>query len=158
KLLRVLQERYIQRLGSAETIPVDVRVLAATHRDLDTAIQEKEFRQDLFYRLSVVTIALPPLRERADDIPDLVRYFIQRYGKELGSDVVAIQPEALTYLQSQPWPGNVRELENVVRQALLQAKPFGITLERVQQIVERARRPELIIQKPHGGYIAELLA
>src|ERR1017187_8658529 len=83
KLLRVLQERCIQRLGSEANIPVDVRVLAATHRDLETAIKEKEFREDLFYRLSVVTIALPPLSERTEDVPELAKYFIHRYGKEL---------------------------------------------------------------------------
>ena len=157
KLLRVLQEKYIQRLGSTGTIPVDVRVLAATHRDLETAIQEREFREDLFYRLSVVTITIPPLRERADDIPELVRFFIQRYSEQLGSGAASIQPEALSFLQNQPWPGNVRELENVVRQALLQAKPFGIGLDHVQLIVERARKPEALTQRTHSGYITELL-
>src|SRR6185503_7246890 len=84
KLLRVLQEKCFQRVGGDELISVDVRVLAATHRNLEAAIQEKEFREDLFYRLSVVTITLPPLSERMEDIPELVRFFIRRYAKDLG--------------------------------------------------------------------------
>lgn len=157
KLLRVLQERCIQRLGSETDIPVNVRVLAATHRDLETAIQEKEFREDLFYRLSVVTISVPPLNERTEDIPLLAKYFIQRYGKELGLESPAVQPEAITFLQSQPWPGNVRELENVVRQALLLSKPFPINLEHVQQVLAKARKPVAHSQQTHAGYVADLL-
>ncbi|HUL51308.1 MAG TPA: sigma-54 dependent transcriptional regulator [Candidatus Nitrosotalea sp.] len=157
KLLRVLQERCIQRLGSETNVPVDVRVLAATHRDLENAIAEKGFREDLFYRLSVVTITLPPLNERVEDIPQLTKYFIQRYGNELGLDTPSIQTEAISFLQSQPWPGNVRELENVIRQALLLAKPFTISLEHVQQVVNRARKPAAAAQQTHAVYIAELL-
>lgn len=157
KLLRVLQERCIQRLGSEANIPVDVRVLAATHRDLEAAIVEKEFREDLFYRLSVVTITLPPLSERAEDIPLLAKYFIHRYGKELALESPAVQPEAITLLQTQPWPGNVRELENVVRQSLLLAKPFPISQEHVQQVLAKARKPVASSQQTHAAYIAELL-
>jgi len=157
KLLRVLQERCIQRLGSEVNIPVDVRVLAATHRDLETAIKEKEFREDLFYRLSVVTITLPPLNERVEDIPELAKYFIHRYGKELGHESPSVQPEAIAFLQNQPWPGNVRELENVIRQALLSARPFGISLEHVQQVLAKTRRPVALSQQTHATYIAELL-
>ena len=157
KLLRVLQERCIQRLGSETNIPVDVRVLAATHRDLETAIKEKEFREDLYYRLSVVTIALPPLSQRTEDIPELVKYFIHRYGKELGLDSPSIQPEAISFLQSQPWPGNVRELENVVRQTLLSARPFGIGLEHAQRVLAKTRRPTETTRQTHAAYITELL-
>jgi DNA-binding NtrC family response regulator len=158
KLLRVLQERSIQRLGSEASIPVDVRVLAATHRDLEAAIAEKEFREDLFYRLSVVTITLPPLSERAEDIPLLAKYFIHRYGKELALESPAVQPEAISLLQSQPWPGNVRELENAVRQALLLAKPFPINQEHVQQVLAKARKPVASSQQTHAAYVTELLA
>jgi DNA-binding NtrC family response regulator len=158
KLLRVLQERNIQRLGSEIGIPVDVRVLAATHRDLETAIKEKEFREDLFYRLSVVTITLPPLSQRSEDIPMLAKYFMLRYGKELGLEAASVQPEALAFLQSQPWPGNVRELENVVRQALLLARPFAISREHVQQVMAKARLPDTGMQQTHAAYIATLLA
>ena len=157
KLLRVLQEHSIQRLGSETDIPVDVRVLAATHRDLETAIRENEFREDLFYRLSVVTISLPPLSQRTEDIPELVKYFIHRYGKELGLDAPSIQPEAISFLQSQPWPGNVRELENVVRQALLLARPFGISLDHAQRVLAKTRKPTEVSQQTHAAYIAELL-
>jgi len=158
KLLRVLQERYIQRLGGDEIIPVDVRVLAATHRDLETAIQEKEFREDLFYRLSVVTLRLPPLSKRAEDIPDLVRFFMQRYAKDLGAENPSIQPEAMAGLQTQPWPGNVRELENVVRQALLLARPFAISLEHVQQVLAKSPKPAALASQTHTAYVADLLA
>ncbi len=158
KLLRVLQERSIQRLGSETNIPVDVRVLAATHRDLETAIKEKEFREDLFYRLSVVTITLPPLSERTDDIPELAKYFIHRYGKELGIETPSVQPEALSFLQNQPWSGNVRELENMVRQALLLARPFAISLEHVQQVIAKNRQPVTSDQQTHAAYVAELLS
>ena len=158
KLLRVLQEKCIQRLGSNDTIPVDVRVLAATHRNLEAAIREKEFCEDLFYRLTVVVLRVPPLSERDEDIPDLVRFFMQRYAADLGVDSPAIQPEALDWLQKQSWPGNVRELENVVRQSLLAARPFAIGLEHVRQVLARARRPAAVAGQTHAAYIADLLA
>jgi DNA-binding NtrC family response regulator len=158
KLLRVLQERCIQRLGSEASLAVDVRVLAATHRDLETAIKGKEFREDLFYRLSVVTLTVPPLGQRTEDVPQLAKYFIHRYGKELGLESPSVQPEALVFLQGQPWPGNVRELENVVRQALLLARPFAISLEHVQQIMAKSRQPVAGDPQTHPAYIAELLA
>jgi DNA-binding NtrC family response regulator len=158
KLLRVLQERCIQRLGSKADILVDVRVLAATHRDLDAGIREGLFREDLFYRLSVVTITLPPLSQRTEDIPDLAMYFIRRHAKDLGTEAPAVQPGALAFLQSQPWPGNVRELENTVRQALLLARPFAISLEHVQQVIAKGRRAAEGEKQTHAAYIAELLA
>jgi len=158
KLLRVLQERTFQRLGGAETISADVRVLAATHRDLETAIKEREFREDLFYRLSVVTIQLPPLDERREDIPDLVRFFIQRYAKECAVDAPSIQPTAISFLQQQCWPGNVRELENVVRQTLLVAGPFALSTEHVQQVLAKSRKAALAPSLSHAAYVAELLA
>src|SRR5207249_6609917 len=122
KLMRVLQEKCLQRLGGKETIAVDVRVVAATHRDLETAIQQKQFRQDLYYRLSVVVITLPPLRDRREDLPDLVRYFLQKHGPDLGNAKPSIHPDAIEFLQTQTWPGNVRELENAVRKTLLLAQ------------------------------------
>ena len=119
---------------------------------------EKQFREDLFHRLSVVTIALPTLRERAEDIPALVRFFIQRYARQLAVELPSIQPEALGYLQLQPWPGNVRELENVVRQALLLAKLFGIGLEHVRQVVEKFPQHSDANFQTHAHYVSELLA
>lgn len=158
KLLRVLQERCIQRLGGDNTIPVDVRVLAATHRELEAAIKEREFREDLFYRLSVVTIHLPALHERREDIPDLAKFFIRRYAREFGVETPSIQPEAVLFLQDQSWPGNVRELENIVRQALLLARPFGIALEHVQQVLTKIHKAPALAGQTHAAYISELLA
>ena len=158
KLLRVLQERQIQRVGGDELVSVDVRVLAATHRDLEVALQKKEFREDLFYRLSVVTIRVPPLRGRTDDIPELVRFFIQRHASDLGVETPSIQSEALAFLQSRQWPGNVRELENVVRQALLLARPFGIGVEQLRMALSRTERPVTAAGQTHAEYVAALLA
>jgi len=158
KLLRVLQEKYIQRVGGNEKIPVDVRVLAATHRDLETALKENQFREDLFYRLSGVTITLPPLSHRPEDIPELVKYFMQRSGGEVGVDAPSIQPEAIAVLQNQVWRGNVRELENVVRQALLLARNYPISMEHVQEACSRTRKPVLVSDQTIGGYFSELLA
>src|ERR1051325_6271211 len=118
KLLRVLQEREIEKLGGRRRIPIDVRILSATHRDLEQMIEKGEFRQDLYYRLKVVEIVLPPLRERRDDIPKLVRFFLDKYGKREGLHDVRITQEALQKLLRYPFPGNVRELENLIEGAL----------------------------------------
>ena len=120
KVLRALQERTIERLGGQESIRIDVRVLAATNRDLETAMREGKFREDLYYRLNVVTLNLPPLRERRRDIPLLVEHFLAKHGPELGERGVA--PEALDRLVGHEWPGNVRELENVVQRAMVMAR------------------------------------
>jgi nitrogen regulation protein NR(I) len=156
KLLRVLQERCVQRLAGRETIPVDARVIAATHRDLETALKEKLFREDLFYRLSVVIITVPPLRERPEDIPLLVRYFVRRYGAELELPSSAIQPQALDLLQAQRWPGNVRELENVVRQALLLARGYAINDGHIQAVLARTARPIPETREALARYVTEL--
>jgi two-component system, NtrC family, nitrogen regulation response regulator GlnG len=127
KLLRALQERVIERVGGRETIPVDVRVLAATHRDLDTLMKDGRFREDLYYRLNVVTVNLPPLRERRRDIPLLVEHFLAKYSEELGER--AIGPDTLDRLVGYGWPGNVRELENVVQRAMVLATTGAILPE-----------------------------
>jgi nitrogen regulation protein NR(I) len=132
KLMRVLQEKCLRRLGAKETIPVDARVIAATHRDLEEAIRSGQFREDLFYRLSVVVLSLPPLRERKEDIPDLVNYFLRKYSSELQVENPAIHPSAIEYLQSQNWPGNVRELENTIRKVLLLARGYTISADHVR--------------------------
>jgi nitrogen regulation protein NR(I) len=157
KLLRVLQERQIQRVGGNETIAVDVRILAATHRNLDEAIQAREFREDLFYRLSVMTISIPPLRERPEDIPELVTYFFRRHAQELGVSSPSIQPDALELLKTQPWPGNVRELENVVRQGLLQSRPYALGPDHVRAALSRARRAESVAGQTFAEYVNCLL-
>jgi len=118
KLLRVVQEREIEKLGGRKRIPVDVRILSATHRDLEAMVETNEFRQDLYYRLRVVEITLPPLRERREDIPKLVRYFLDKYGRREGLEGVRISQEALQKLMRHPFPGNVRELENMIEGAL----------------------------------------
>jgi transcriptional regulator with GAF, ATPase, and Fis domain len=118
KLLRVLQEREVEKLGGRRRIPIDVRILSATHRGLEDMIEKGEFRQDLYYRLKVVEIVLPPLRERKEDIPKLVRFFLDKYGKREGLKDVRITQEALQNLMRYPFPGNVRELENLIEGAL----------------------------------------
>ena len=118
-LLRVLQEREIQRVGGSTPIPVDVRVLAATHRDLNVLVADGQFREDLLYRLNVVPIEMPPLRNRAADIPLLVEYFIERYGKRLSRKFKAIDKRSLKAFQTYSWPGNVRELQNVIERAVI---------------------------------------
>jgi len=121
KMLRVLQEQTFERVGGNETIRTDVRLIAATHRDLKAWSEEGKFRPDLYYRLGVFTIHLPPLRERGDDLPLLIRHFLRRFGRELERDVREAAPEALGRLRAHPWPGNIRELQNVLKQALLRA-------------------------------------
>jgi formate hydrogenlyase transcriptional activator len=118
-LLRVLQEREIERVGSNTPIPVDVRVLAATHRDLDALVAEGKFREDLLYRLNVVPIEVPSLRERSDDLPLLVEYFIARFGKKAGKKFRAIDDKTLKLFHAYGWPGNVRELQNVIERAVI---------------------------------------
>jgi two-component system nitrogen regulation response regulator GlnG len=122
KLLRVLQDGRFERVGGNETIHSDVRVIAATNRDLAQMAASGEFREDLYYRLGVVTIALPPLRERSGDLPLLVDHFLKRFSPEMGKEVAQVAPEALGLLQRYPWPGNLRELQSVLRQALLRAQ------------------------------------
>jgi len=158
KLLRVLQEKCLQRLGGKPTIPVDVRVLAATHRDLEQAIKARQFREDLYYRLSVVVISLPPLRDRKEDIPELVRFFLRKYAAELGAENPSIHGEALDYLRAENWPGNVRELENVVRKVLLQAQGYTITVAHVQAALARSTAAPEAGQRSLREYVDELLA
>ena len=135
KLLRVLQERSLQRVGGREPISIDVRIIAATHRDLRIAIKEKQFREDLFYRLNVVCITLPPLRNRPEDIPELVRYFLRRQSVEMGIDKPSIQDKVMQFLQEQPWYGNVRELESALRRALLVTPGYPITLKDIRRVM-----------------------
>ncbi len=121
KLLRVLQDQRFERVGGAETLRADVRVLAATNLNLEAEVSAGRFRQDLYYRLSVFTIHLPPLRERGDDLALLARHYVRRFGRELGKEAREVSPEALELLRRYPWPGNVRELQSVLKQALLKA-------------------------------------
>jgi DNA-binding NtrC family response regulator len=121
KILRLLQDQTFERLGGNETIRTDVRLIASTHRDLRVRAAEDKFRPDLYYRLGVFTIHLPPLRERVDDLPILVEHYLRRFSSELGREVREIAPDALARLRAYTWPGNIRELQSVLRQALLRA-------------------------------------
>ncbi|WP_457566387.1 sigma-54-dependent transcriptional regulator [Caldithrix abyssi] len=133
KLLRALQFGEFERVGGSKTIKVDVRVIAATNRDLEELIQKGEFREDLYYRLNVVTIHIPPLRERKSDIPVLIRHFIEKYARENQKNVVGISKEAQDYLMRYHFPGNVRELENIIERAVVLARDEIITLEDLPQ-------------------------
>jgi nitrogen regulation protein NR(I) len=133
KLLRVLQHQTFQRVGGSEVISVDVRVITATHRNLEAMIREGKFREDLFHRLNVVCLQLPPLRERPEDIPLLVQYFLRKYAGDFGVQSPPISSDALGALQSDSWPGNVRELENMTRRLLLAARGLSINSDAVRQ-------------------------
>ena len=126
KLLRVLQDGSFERVGGNATLTVDVRIVAATNHDLKRLVSEKLFRADLYFRLSVVTIELPPLRERGHDLHELATYFVRRYAPLMGKSITLVPDETVTVLRQYPWPGNVRELESVIRQSLLTAR--GTTL------------------------------
>ncbi|MBI4327813.1 MAG: sigma-54-dependent Fis family transcriptional regulator [Chloroflexi bacterium] len=146
KLLRVLQDKLIQRVGGKEDIPVDARIIAATHCDLESAIVEKQFREDLYYRLSAVVIKLPPLRDRAEDIPALAGYFLHRFRRELKLADSSLQPEAVAWLQQQRWPGNVRELANVLRQGLLASRGFPISQETLAGIAAKSSDTSFLVR------------
>ncbi|MBM4439963.1 MAG: sigma-54-dependent Fis family transcriptional regulator [Candidatus Rokubacteria bacterium] len=128
KLLRVLQEREIERVGGTRTIRLDVRIVAASNVDLKQAVDKGDFRADLYYRLNVVPITVPPLRERSSDVPVLVEHFVQRYTRELGRRIEGVTPEALAALREYQWPGNVRELQNVIERAVALVESGSIGL------------------------------
>jgi len=136
KVLRVLQEGEFERLGSADSIHVDVRILAATNKNLEREIEEGRFREDLYYRLKVICIHLPPLRERQDDIAALVKYFVGRFSDEYGKPVHYVADQTLSKLRSHAWPGNVRELENYLRRAVLLCKGDVLLPEHVEFVAE----------------------
>ena len=129
KLLRVIQEREFMRLGGTETIKVDVRILAATNADLRRLVQENKFREDLYYRLNVITIPLPPLRERKEDIPPLVEHFLKKFMQENSREGLRFSPEAMKMMMDYDWPGNVRELENAVERAVVLSSGPNLTPE-----------------------------
>jgi DNA-binding NtrC family response regulator len=161
KLLRFLQEREFERVGGNETIKADVRIITATNKDLATLVSQGEFRQDLYYRLKVVTIELPTLRERQEDIPLLVQYFLEKIRRELGRSVEMIPEETMQQLKRYPWPGNVRELENALRRAVL-LSPSDILLPETLQLEESSpqkRLPLLIksIQEVEKEHIENIL-
>ena len=142
KLLRVLQERQIERVGGEETVLVDVRVVTATNKDLKEEVAQGRFREDLYYRLHVIPILLPPLRERKQDIPSLVEHFIKKLGKRTRSLVEGVSADAMVALQLYDWPGNVRELENVIEHAMVFAEGSLIRLENLPPVVSGVTRSD----------------
>ncbi|MDI6812830.1 MAG: sigma 54-interacting transcriptional regulator [Desulfitobacteriaceae bacterium] len=142
KLLRVLQERRVERIGSTRSIPVDVRVIAATHRDLDQMVRTGEFREDLYYRLNVIPLTIPPLRERGKDVPILVRFYLEHYAPLTGRDVTEITPEAIAILSKYAWPGNVRELSNVIEYSVTMAPGRFITPEVLPKRILTEAKPQ----------------
>jgi two-component system, NtrC family, response regulator PilR len=152
KLLRVIQEREFMRLGGVETIKVDVRIIAATNVDLRRLMEEGRFREDLYYRLHVITVQLPPLRERRDDVSLLVQHFLDKYGEENNKRGLELTPEALDLLMDYEWPGNVRELENVIERAVVLSSGPRIGVELIPDHVRSSRRfqmPQFIVP-PEG--------
>jgi len=127
KLLRVLQEHQFERVGDIRTISVDCRIIAATNRDLAEMVESGKFREDLYYRLNVLPIYVPPLRERRDDVPALVEFFVSRYAKQNGKPIPGIAPEMMSFLKSYLWPGNVRELQNYIERAIVLAESDELT-------------------------------
>ena len=155
RLLRVLQEREYQRLGSNRPIPADVRVIAATNQDLEAKIDNGEFRSDLFYRLNVVALRLPPLRERTEDIPLLCEHFIDLFSRRTHKDITGLSAEVLALLLGHPWPGNVRELENAIEFAFVLCPGGEIQPE---HLPKQLRPSQELVRGHHGGTLAEIEA
>lgn len=158
KLLRVLQEGTFERLGSSKSLRVDVRIVAATNRNLEKDIVRKAFREDLYYRLKVVTITLPPLRMRKDDIPLLSQHFIQKHSKENRADSLVLHPEALKKMCEYSWPGNIRELENVVKRAIILTKGNVINPELLFEGIEKQAAHSPIVLDRLSNYLSDTIS
>jgi transcriptional regulator with GAF, ATPase, and Fis domain len=155
KLLRFLEEKAFKRVGGGQDVKVDVRVVAATNRDLDKAVAQGSFRDDLFYRLRVLAVPLPPLRDRTGDVPLLARYFLDAFNREFGKHVVSCSPGALAALEAYRWPGNVRELKNALERAVLLGE--GDTLEAADFPMIDAKPSSAVFRLPaHGLDFEEL--
>ena len=160
KVLRAIQQRAFQRVGGTSEVHVDVRIVCSTNRRLEQEVREGRFREDLFYRLNVIEISLPPLRERIEDLPQLIHHFMEKFSAELGKDVRELEPEVLPALEAYAFPGNVRELENIVERAVTLARTSRITLECLPESVRRpvaAPGPDKRIPEA-GGSLDALLA
>ncbi|MBC2703218.1 sigma-54 dependent transcriptional regulator [Desulfobacula sp.] len=161
KILRLLQEKSIERLGGEETIPVDVRIIAATNKKLEQAIKNKKFREDLYFRLKVVAIELPPLRDRREDINSLISYYMGKFSNELKVDNPSIQKEALTRLNRYDWPGNIRELSNLIQKVLIFNRGAPISTADLEQVInkkEKNKSSEEIELKDIEGWVRQLLS
>ncbi|SLM32537.1 Two component, sigma54 specific, transcriptional regulator, Fis family [Desulfamplus magnetovallimortis] len=161
KILRLLQEKNIERLGGEETIPVDVRIIAATNKHLEQAIEDGSFREDLYFRLKVVTIELPPLRERKEDIENLVNHYISKFSMDLKIDNPGIQKQAMSLLSRYEWPGNIRELSNMVHKLLIFNRGAPVSAFDVEQIVNRKediRREKRVEMSLLNEWVRQLLS
>jgi two-component system response regulator PilR (NtrC family) len=160
KLLRVIQEREFMRLGGVDTIKVDVRIIAATNVDLRRSVADGKFREDLFYRLNVIPVQLPPLRDRKEDIPILVQHFLEKYGEESRKSGWFVTPEAMDLLMAYDWPGNVRELENVIERAVVLApsREIGVELIPEQVRFNREFHDSEFVVPPEGIPLREVLS
>jgi two-component system response regulator HydG len=158
RLLRVLEQREVRPVGSNETRTVDVRVVAATNRDLESSAKAGTFREDLYYRLNVVSIDVPPLRDRAADIPLLVHHFLARHAQQLKKTVTSIDPEALQILTTYAWPGNVRELLNAVERSVVLARSETITADVLPPALTRPVAPEQVLRRPYALPLQAALA
>ena len=146
KLLRVIQERTFEPVGSNQTIRSDVRIIAATHQNLEKLIAQGRFREDLFYRLNVISLTLPPLRKRVEDIPELVQHFLKVSGEKAGKRVLTVDAEALRALEAYAWPGNIRELQNVIERSVVMSESSSIRAEDlpVEVLHQKPSRPILL--------------
>jgi formate hydrogenlyase transcriptional activator len=149
KLLRVLQEQEFERLGSRQTIRVDVRVVAATNQNLSQLVANKQFRADLYYRLNVIPIFLPPLRERAQDIPLLVQYFVKKFSARLNKPIDSISEEMMEILKTHDWPGNIRELQNVIERAVVFA-PGSMLCPALTELKQITKQPSPVATRTHA--------
>ncbi|NPB08304.1 MAG: AAA family ATPase, partial [Aquificae bacterium] len=147
KLLRVLQEKEVERIGATKPVKVDVRIIAATNRDLKKLVEEGKFREDLYYRLNVVPIYIPPLRERKEDIPVLVKHFLDQFSREYGKEL-EISGEVMEAFMEYDWPGNVRELRNVVERMVILDRDGVLSWEDLPSELRKARREERRITEP----------
>jgi transcriptional regulator with PAS, ATPase and Fis domain len=157
KMLRFLEERAFKRVGGAVDIRVQVRVVAATNRNLDDEVKRGRFREDLYYRLNVMPIVMPALRERADDIPGLIAYYVDTYNTEFRKRIRRVAPSAMARLKAYPWPGNVRELRNAVERAMLLAEGDELTLDDFPVVEKRSTDITESVALPAGGIDLEQL-
>jgi two-component system, NtrC family, response regulator HydG len=141
KLLRVLQEKEVHPLGAPAPVPTDVRIITATHRDLASLVGDGRFREDLLYRINVIEVRVPPLRERPDDLEPLVRHLLRKHGAKIGRAESAVSDDVMAVIRQHPWPGNVRELENVIERALVLGAGPRITLDDLPDSLKRRPAP-----------------
>jgi two-component system response regulator GlrR len=157
KLLRVLQDREVRAVGATQGAPVDVRIISATHRDLDAQMKEGRFREDLYYRLNVVSLQLPPLSERREDIVPLAAHYLKATAARYGKDVKAFAPEAMQLLLAAPWPGNVRQLVNVIEQVVALCASGLVPASLVQQALKEEPAQLASLEQARGAFEREYL-